>query len=91
MPFFFGCLWRESWLLATLLRALASVSNVAVSLETDKQINSEKMFSYICTQHVSSYCLAPFCLLTVRHCAKKQVACGSCGLGEVWEVARSRI
>lgn len=52
MPFFFGCLWRESWLLATLLRALASVSNVAVSLETDKQINSEKMLLYLYTARV---------------------------------------
>lgn len=43
MPFFFGCLWRESWLLATLLRALASVSNVAVSLETVNHINSVKV------------------------------------------------
>lgn len=34
MPFFFGCLCRESWLLATLLRALASASREDTILKT---------------------------------------------------------
>ncbi len=86
MPFFFGCLWRESWLLATLL--WPSVSNAVVRLETDKQINSGKV--RLCL-YAGCVWLLSFCRLTVRHCVKKQAACGSCGLGEVWEVARSRI
>lgn len=34
MPFFLGCLWRESWLLATLLSVLASASREAPVLKT---------------------------------------------------------
>lgn len=34
MPFFLGCLWRESWLLATLLSVLASASRDAPVLKT---------------------------------------------------------
>lgn len=36
IPFFFGCLCKESWLLATLLRALASASREATILETQR-------------------------------------------------------
>lgn len=35
IPFFFGCLCRESWLLVTLLKALASASSEATILITE--------------------------------------------------------
>lgn len=50
MPFFLGCLWSESWLLATLLRALASVSNAAVSLQTDAKTHLRS--AYVCAHNM---------------------------------------
>lgn len=44
MPFFFGCLWRESWLLATLLSALASASREATILTTQTHKENIKKF-----------------------------------------------
>lgn len=44
MPFFFGCLWRESWLLATLLSALASASREATILSPERHIQKFQVF-----------------------------------------------
>lgn len=52
MPFFFGCLWRESWLLATLLRALASASKEATILKhgdsTKEVFGTFQFYEIIC-------------------------------------------
>ena len=44
MPFFLGCLWRESWLLATLLSALASASREATILRMQTCKDNTKKF-----------------------------------------------
>ena len=69
MPFFFGCLWRESWLLATLLSALASASREATILKTrtQRKNKNEIIAIFKLENDESQWCLTPSFALFCRN------------------------
>lgn len=84
MPFFFGCLWRESWLLPTLLSVLASASREAPILKTHTW---RKTSVPVGGKSEPAPCGQPTLL---RHCARRRAVCASSARCAASAVGRSR-
>lgn len=88
IPFFFGCLCRESWLLATLLRALVSASREATILRAKIKMDnaSEKeRFTSLIYKYLSRK------RTLVHRCAWRLAVCASFVQCAASEEATSRI